>query len=247
MSQLQTTMQVCLQSVRPSDAAEAQNSLPLHQKSPGTTNTSTQHPLPAPRQLIPSHTSCQDPSVPVSIFIEQLHMTCIYHGYFTLSDNSIGLDQLQTPFRLLLEIMDRNLLAAFFEAVLHARLSQRRLEGWEDVPFFSLGGAGTHNAQSKTRQANTTYTCQYHQPCNIVNDPLSRFSSDVKEELDGDWLDMQELEQFLYQKAVHLIACPTQPNSALSGKTISVAYLIKRRLITGCSSSSADHYDRPHS
>jgi hypothetical protein len=225
MTQLHNTMQMCLQSIKTSDVADDKERISLHQSDQALAGNSIDL-LSSPRQLLPSRAS-QDASVPVSVFIEQLHVTCIYQGYLSLSDSSIMIDHLQARFRLLLEIMDRDRLATFFEAALHARLSRRKLEGWDDVPFFSLGGAGTHNARPKT-----IYTCQYHQPCSIVSDPLSHFSSDVKKELDGDWLDMQELEQFLHQKAVHLIACPTRPNLNLSEKTISVAYLIKRRFTT---------------
>ncbi|KAE8383444.1 hypothetical protein BDV26DRAFT_139537 [Aspergillus bertholletiae] len=200
--------------------------LPERDKSP---NPSSELRSTIPRSLGQPEIYTQIPSVPVSMFIEQLQVTCIYQGYLSLSNPSYSLDDLQRPFCLLLDIMDRERIAAFFEASLHARVSKTCLKGWEDVPFFSLGGAGTYHAkQSATPQSRPVYRCRYHQPCDMIEDPLSNVSSHLRNELEGQWFDMQDLEAFLRYQQLHLIACPTQPGKKNTGiKSVNVAQLIK--------------------
>ncbi|KAL6230666.1 hypothetical protein BDW75DRAFT_222046 [Aspergillus navahoensis] len=133
----------------------------------------------------------------VSVFIERLLFTCLYQGFLALADQSIPTTRLEAPFRLLLSRMDRNRILSYFSAALHARVTQQRLEEWADIPFFSLGGAGTHYPRPTSSI-----------PSTIVRDPLAAFSTAIKEELDGDWFDIQDLEGYLREKRVHLRESP---------------------------------------
>ncbi|KAJ5332226.1 uncharacterized protein N7506_006009 [Penicillium brevicompactum] len=227
MTQLQETVKICLHSIDDSDIANGlhitEKTLdPISHTGNLETNTSCSPLVLQPRE------SGQVWLIPVSSFIEQLHVTCIYQGFLALSDSSLSLADLMTPFRFLLATVDRKRLISFFEAALHARLSQQRLEGWDDIPFFSLGGAGTKSTVSATCDGMTTYVGRFHEPARVIKDPLSDLSTRVKEDLDGDWLDMQDLERLLRLKVQHFIALPLQSSSRPSENNMGVAGLIKR-------------------
>ncbi|KAF7585966.1 hypothetical protein BBP40_009757 [Aspergillus hancockii] len=145
----------------------------------------------------------------IPVFIEQLHLACVYQGYLVLSDPSITMTRLERPFRFLLTLMDRSHLTAAFEALLHAKLSQKRLEEcYGSVPFFKLGGAGTHYPRSTGKAPEGEKPLRRYQQWVTIHDPLSRFSPDVKRDLDGDWFDMQDLAGYLREKKVHLLSTP---------------------------------------
>lgn len=243
MTQLQKTVKICLHSIDNSDIA---NGLDITEKTldsvsqTGNLEAKTScNPL-----ILQPRESGQVWLIPVSSFVEQLHVTCIYQGFLALSDSSLSLTDLMTPFRFLLATVDRKRLTSFFEAALHARLSQQRLEGWDDIPFFSLGGAGTKSTVSATCDGMTTYVGQFHQPARVIGDPLSELSTKIKEEFDGEWLDMQDLERFLRQKEQHFIALPLQSSSRPSESNMGVAGLIKRRSYRALCSSCTDPHDR---
>lgn len=143
----------------------------------------------------------------LTAFIERLHVVCVCQGYLVLTDPSIGLDCLRKPFRLMLSMMDRERLASYFEAAVHARISRRPFEHWTEVPFFSLGDAGTHYPEY-TAQASPCYEYQPYRKYTIIKDPLARFSPEVREELSGEWFDMYDLKGYLREKGVHFLTSP---------------------------------------
>lgn len=169
---------------------------------------------------ISSSTEVTDIELPA--FIERLHLACLSQGYMALRDKSIPMDRLRRPFRLLLTFMSRERITSYFEAALHSRLSQRRLDEWKDVPFFSLGGAGTHAVpgSSSGRLSSQQWITVQH--------PLAQFPLDIQEDLDGEWFTIQDLEWFLRQKGVDKFACgpaesrPSSPTRAV----VSVARLM---------------------
>jgi hypothetical protein len=145
----------------------------------------------------------------IPVFIEQLHLTCVYQGYLVLSNPSISMTRLERPFRFLLTLMDRPHLIAAFEALLHAKLSQKRLEEcYGSVPFFKLGGAGTHYPRSTGKAPEGEKPLRRYQQWATIHDPLSRFPPDVRKDLEGDWFDIQDLAGYLREKKVHLLSTP---------------------------------------
>lgn len=167
--------------------------------------------------------STEATDIELPVFMERLHTACISQGYMALRDRSITADRLRRPFRLLLTFMSRERLTSYFEAALHCRLSQRRLDEWKDVPFFSLGGAGTHALPgSSSRRLSLS------QQWVTVQDPLAQFPPEVQEDLDGEWFTIQDLEIFLRQKGVNRLACdPTESRpSSPTRAVVSVARLI---------------------
>ena len=136
----------------------------------------------------------------LSTFIRRLHIACLFQAYFALRDRSITLDRLQRPFGFLLTFMSRDRITSYFEAAIHSKFKQQPLDGW-DVPFFSLGGAGTHYSQS-----NSAGQPSLSRQWITVQDPSAHFSPNIAPEIDGEWLTIGDLEVFLRQKGVHLLA-----------------------------------------
>ncbi|KAJ5112739.1 hypothetical protein N7532_000784, partial [Penicillium argentinense] len=110
------------------------------------------------------------------------------------------------PFGLIFSMMNRERLASYFKAELYAQVSQKPLEGWEEVPLFRLGGAGTHYPDGSTGEFVPRY-----QRWGTVEDPLSLVTSDLRKQLEGDWFDLQDLKGYLQDKNVLLVASAGEP------------------------------------
>ena len=145
----------------------------------------------------------------LSIFMERLHLACIYEGYLMLSNPSINISCLRKPFLFLLSIMDRKRATSYFKACLHARsgLLKTRLDEWDEiVPFFSLGGAGTHYPRSRSPWTRRLSKTDALLPRYVtVEDPLAQFPVETRAEMDGEWFDIQDLEGFLREKGVWIV------------------------------------------
>jgi hypothetical protein len=145
--------------------------------------------------------------IEVSAFIQQLLLVALYQGHLALGDTSIGLGQLQRPFGLLFSMMNRERLKSYLKAELDSQLSQKPLDGWDEVPFFRLGGAGTHYADGKR----TSPFVAHYQSGGTVEDPLSLVGADLRTQLEGDWFDLQDLEGYLRDKNVLLVTAASKP------------------------------------
>lgn len=143
-------------------------------------------------------------------FIKRLHLECLNQGYLALCDPFTSLDNLRRPFGLCLTMMNRERLISYFRAELDAQINCMPLDEWDFIPFFSLGGAGTHYPQSSSQFQGAGYPLRRYSESNTVKDPLPWFPPDIQGELEGDWFDMQDLEGFLREKDVHLL-CPGEP------------------------------------
>ncbi|RYP54408.1 hypothetical protein DL768_000825 [Monosporascus sp. mg162] len=152
----------------------------------------------------------------LSVLIKQLHMTCFYRAYLALRNPAITLDSLQSKFRLPLSIMTRERLTSYFESALSAWTSQGGLEEWQDFPFFSLGGAGTHYPQSSP-SSGMGRSFHPHQRRRLVRVPLSQLSPEIQEEMDGEWFDIGDLEGFLKERYSRLVTC--RPRISNQGST----------------------------
>lgn len=170
-----------------------------------------------------------EPAFDLSAFIERLHIACVYQGYLTLSDPSTSLDYIRRRFRLLLSIMDRETLESYFEAALHARIYQTDLEQWGEVPLFSLGDAGTHYRRYKARSSSWEPYRSYPER-KTVKDPLSRFPPEIQEELCGEWFDICDLEEYLHEKGVCLLAGPPVEAKGNTAHAVNTAKLMKCKL-----------------
>lgn len=146
----------------------------------------------------------------VSAFIQKLLLVALYQGYLALRDPSIGMDRLQRPFGLVFGIMDRERLTSHFKAEFYSLLNQKPLDGWDQVPFFRLGGAGTHYPHARS----TGVFASYYQSGPTVEDPLSLATADLRAQLEGDWFDLQDLEGYIRDKNVLLVASVGEPTTS---------------------------------
>ncbi|KAJ5633114.1 hypothetical protein N7490_009453 [Penicillium lividum] len=167
-------------------------------------------------------------------FINRLHLAALYQGHQVLCNESIDLDQLQRPFGLMLSMMSRDRLASYFKAELHAQVSQQPLEGWEEVPFFNLGSAGTHYIGSSMQGRSAGTPLARYQRWGTVEDPLSLVTADIQKQLEGDWLDLHDLEGFLRDRSVRLLMFADEPREGSSVHTgINIARLIPALISRG--------------
>ncbi|KAE8312545.1 hypothetical protein RU639_012778 [Aspergillus parasiticus] len=190
--------------------------------SPSTHAEQTTPPESGPSKPIspPLSEPLEPSAMDIPLFIEQLHLACVYQGYLVLSNPSVPMSRIERPFRFLFTLMDRPHLTAAFEALLHAKLSQKRLEEcYAGVPFFKLGGAGTHYVRSTGQpQEGEKPLCRYQQ-WTTIHDPLARFSPDIRKDLEGDWFDMQDLAGYLREKGVHLFSSAPSETDRKSSRT----------------------------
>ncbi|CEJ55190.1 hypothetical protein PMG11_01459 [Penicillium brasilianum] len=151
--------------------------------------------------------------IDVTEFIERLLLAALYQGHLALSDPSFSMDQLQRPFGLIFTMMNRDRLTAYFKAEIYAQVNRKPLDGWEEVPFFRLGRAGTHYPDGSTG----VFVPRY-QRWGTVEDPLSLVTEDLRKQLEGDWLDLQDLEGYLREKNVLLVVSPGEPTRCSEGQ-----------------------------
>ncbi|KAJ5813209.1 hypothetical protein N7447_010232, partial [Penicillium robsamsonii] len=215
---------------------------------------SSPDPIPAPSPNIPlpsppnhsgsdhftsdafSHTfqSTGVPVIELPEFIKRLNLACLYQGNLALCDQSIGLDRLQRPFGFLFTMMNRERLTTYFKARLDAEVSQKPLDGWEEVPFFSLGSAGTHYPRLLMQSQAAGHSFRGYHEWDTVQDPLSLVSPDIQEQLRGNWFDLQDLEGFLREKDVNLLLGSEKPNQVSPTKTaINIARLVPELISRG--------------
>ncbi|CEL03940.1 hypothetical protein ASPCAL05076 [Aspergillus calidoustus] len=148
--------------------------------------------------------------IDVSAFIQRLLLEALYQGHLALGDPSISLSQLQRPFGLIFSMMNRERLTSYLKAELYSQIHQKPLTGWDEVPFFRLGGAGTHYPHWSSTGRRSTFVAP-RQSGGTVEDPLTLVTAELRTQLQGDWFDLRDLEWFLRDKNVLLIASPGEP------------------------------------
>ncbi|KAJ5385525.1 hypothetical protein N7517_003436 [Penicillium concentricum] len=174
--------------------------------------------------------------VELSQFIRQLRLACAYHAYISLRNSSVRLEDLRRKFRFLLSILTREELTSYFEASVQARIYPERMTKWQALPFFAVGGAGTHYISSSPSVSNSHNASQgdYNQP-SIRENPLTEFSPEVQEQMDGKWFDIRDLEGFLQERGVHFIGrapgSSTEARRGVSMQAASPVHLIKSKTI----------------
>ncbi|PYH91825.1 hypothetical protein BO71DRAFT_331387 [Aspergillus ellipticus CBS 707.79] len=165
----------------------------------------------------------------LTVFADKLHMACVRQGCLALNDDSISLERLQKHFYLTLQIMDRKSIAAYFQMALSTKQSRKNLEQGGVVPFFSLGGAGTHYPRSllKSRTANSTFPPRVHW---VSPQSLASLPQIIQELFQGEWFEMSDLEEYIREKNVHLLTYApmnfAQQHSS-SGVAVDAARLIQ--------------------
>ncbi|OKO89963.1 hypothetical protein PENSUB_13545, partial [Penicillium subrubescens] len=119
-------------------------------------------------------------------------------------------------------MMNRDRLTSYFKAELYAQVNRKPLDGWEEVPFFRLGRAGTHYPDGSAG----VFVPRF-QRWGTVEDPLSLVTADLRKQLEGDWFDLQDLEGYLRDKNVLLVLSGGEPTRRSEGQiNINVSRLI---------------------
>lgn len=174
--------------------------------------------------------STATPIIDVTEFIERLLLAALYQGHLALNNSSLGMDQLQRPFGLIFTMMNRDRLTSYFKAELHAQVNQKPLDGWEEVPFFRLGRAGTHYPEARAGAFVPRF-----QRWGTVEDPLSLVTAGLRKQLDGDWFDLQDLEGYLRDKNVLLVVSACEPTRCSEGQiNINVSRFIPGKFAPLC-------------
>lgn len=205
---------------------------------PRTLTAATRKPLPPNLQGEPIkpqphikhalYPSCSPPNqghVDMTRFMDHLHWAILSRGTALLSDLAVPMQALNSHFCLMLAVTTRASLASHFDAALHAKLSlQPKHDKWRSVPFFPLGGAGTHYSWSTSCGQYSRRSRQWQWM--VV--PIGTFAEDMQEHLGGEWFDMQDLECFLSERGVHF----TASNSASLGQSVDASSLLTSKYIT---------------
>jgi hypothetical protein len=146
----------------------------------------------------PSSSSSEADTMDVLEFIDRLHVTCCYQAYLVTANPAVPLYRLEKPFRMLLSLMPRAFVAEYFKDWLLARAGHKSLDHWDHVPFFQIGGAGTHY----TPKSGGHFPFHRSQKASTITDDLSQFPSDIQRELDDEWFDLGDLEGYLREREV---------------------------------------------
>ncbi|KAJ4154969.1 hypothetical protein LMH87_000239 [Akanthomyces muscarius] len=173
-------------------------------------------------------------SMPVAAFMDMLATSAVYYGYLALADPTLSTTRLHRHFGLPLQLMNRDKLLSYFSHLFQTRLCRAQIAGDErpakpGMPFFSIGGAGTHyspvlatsvstSSSSSSRAAvgapplslpwaNTADQCStYSERRNEWTVPMdpSSVPANIQDRFEGDWFDMQDLELYLLERGVSL-------------------------------------------
>jgi hypothetical protein len=161
-------------------------------------------PLPS---LLPSSPDLQEPS-----FTHRLRYRCLERGYELLSDPTSDPRNLLRVFRLTLGISSRKVIMSRFKRALNQPYDNS-LEAW-NVPFFHLGGAGTHYPRRDV-YGNPVYPPNMHSISEAFGFWTFQLSEAAQGEsssgdllrvfgVDGEWFDSHDVEGFLREKGIFL-------------------------------------------
>lgn len=148
-------------------------------------------------------------------FVQYLRISCLYQGLLMLKNPSVPLNALRRPFQLLLSLFPRETITSFFYNCLYARLNNNQPDKWNEIPFFRLGGAGTHYREVLSSSENNTEAREPKQQyVPVEQGALSAFSPGIQEELEGDWFDIWDLAGYLRLEGISLSIAPPTGNTA---------------------------------
>jgi hypothetical protein len=92
-------------------------------------------------------------------------------------------------------------------------LNNKQPDRCSDIPYFRLGGAGTHysgvSGQNQTELGKEQNSREIRIP-----DTLSAFSPEVQKDLDGDWFDLFDLVGYVRTHGVALSMAPPVEDTA---------------------------------
>jgi hypothetical protein len=120
-------------------------------------------------------------------FANPLGILCLYQGFLLLKNLSVPLEVLKRPFQLLFSVIPPETITSFFRACLQARLNNKQPDRCSDIPYFKLGGRGTHYSEVVVSGQNQTESGQEQHSHEIrIHGTLPAFSPEAQRDLDGD-------------------------------------------------------------
>ncbi|KAL3437494.1 hypothetical protein BDV09DRAFT_162180 [Aspergillus tetrazonus] len=132
-------------------------------------------------------------------FIDRLHVTCSYQAYLVTANPSVPQRRIERPFRILLSLMPRAFVAEYFKDWLLARAGHKSLDQWDHIPFFRIGGAGTHYP---VPSGNVHYPFPSPRSSAAVQEDVSAFTADMGDEVEDIWFDLGDLQGYLTERGV---------------------------------------------
>ncbi|KAL4941977.1 hypothetical protein BDV06DRAFT_171140 [Aspergillus oleicola] len=145
-----------------------------------------------------SSSSLPTDNMSIPEFIDRLHITCSYQAYLVTANPSISQRRLERPFWILLSLMPRFFVAEYFKDWLLAKGGHKTLDHWDHIPFFRVGGAGTHYAT--TENVYHPFPTPRSKP--PVEEDVTRFTDWMTEGAEDDWFDMGDLQGYLKEREV---------------------------------------------
>ncbi|KAL4736626.1 hypothetical protein BDV11DRAFT_10935 [Aspergillus similis] len=130
-------------------------------------------------------------------FIDRLHVTCSYQAYLVTANPSIPQRRIERPFRILLSLMPRAFVAEYFKDWLLARAGHKSMDQWDHIPFFRIGGAGTHYP---VPNGNMHHPFPPPRNSAIVQEDVSAFTSDMGDDAEDIWFDLGDLQGYLTER-----------------------------------------------
>lgn len=142
-----------------------------------------------------------EPNINYCDFMDMLGMSTIYYGYMALANPSVPNSEITRYFWPALSVMNREHMMLYFAAIFHAKVSQQSLNHpWTEIPFFQLGGNGTHCFKQRSPGSIESENRSRKYPRVILS------TADIPEGVDAnvhdDWFEMRELEIYLREKNV---------------------------------------------
>ncbi|KAJ6785492.1 hypothetical protein PWT90_11121 [Aphanocladium album] len=146
-----------------------------------------------------------------SAFMERLRISIAHFGYRALINNVATPGRISRPMWLLGTVMSAERMAAFFAASVHCRIMRVDLgREWDDVPIFSLGDGTDCPASSETASSVQQLTLNRERPqWRRIQVPFEALPADLQDQYRGDWLDADQLEEYLRTRRVQLYSPPS--------------------------------------
>lgn len=145
------------------------------------------------------------PPMEYSSFMKQLRLVGLQQAHTALANTDIALPLLKRPFIFLWRLMDRECMTLYYEAGLNAVLAGKGIEYPRDIPFYQLGGAGSHYPRTEPSMDWYPYR---HGQWRVEQDPLMYIPLDMQKDFDGPWFDIVDLEEYLRENNVKLLITP---------------------------------------
>lgn len=155
-------------------------------------------------------------------FARRLYRACVEQGHQCLTNASHQLDELEYRFRLPMKLFPLQHIKAHFEEFLRGRSHGALME--LNVPFISIGGAGTHfQHQQRSYVAGSTSL----QP-SMIQVATERVDPDMR----GDWFDCYDVEGYLEKCGIAPVRSLSVANASQQSdnqKIIDETTLIQRK------------------